>query len=249
MKRIKKVGDFNIVKCLVVVPVYNEERKIASVIQGVKESFSEIDVLVVDDGSTDRTKEEALKAGAKVTTHPFNLGYGTALQTGYKFALEKGYEAIVQMDGDGQHDPSFVPELLGVIQRGEADIVIGSRFLKTGSTIWAGEIYQVPFIRRLGMRVFGTITSLIIQQKITDSTSGYQAMNRRALKWVSSDKFPWDYPDADVIIMLHRAGFRIKEAPVHMFENQDRKSMHSGWKPIYYVFKMFLSIMVTLMRK
>jgi glycosyltransferase involved in cell wall biosynthesis len=236
-------------KILVIIPAYNEEKKIASVIRGVKDHLPPAKVLIVDDGSHDKTRWVAIEAGAQVLSHPINLGYGAALQTGYKFALEKGYEAIVQMDGDGQHDPSFVPELLGVIQRGEADIVTGSRFLKTGSTIWAGEIYQAPFIRKLGMRVFGTITSLIIQQKITDSTSGYQAMNRKALKWVSSDKFPWDYPDADVIIMLHRAGLRIKEVPVHMFENQGRKSMHSGWKPIYYVFKMFLSILVTLMRK
>lgn len=234
---------------LIIIPAYNEEKRIASVIRGVKDHLPLAQVLIVDDGSCDQTRWVAMEAGAKVLSHPINLGYGAALQTGYKFALEKGYEAIAQMDGDGQHDPSFVPELLGMIQRGEADIVIGSRFLKARSTILAGEIYQAPLIRRLGMRVFGTITSMIIQQKITDSTSGYQAMNCRVLEWVSSDKFPWDYPDADVIIMLHRAGFRIKEVPVRMFENQDRRSMHSGWKPIYYVFKMFLSIMVTLMRK
>jgi len=237
------------VKCLVVIPAYNEEGKIASVIQGVKKSFSGMDVLVVDDGSSDETPHQAMEAGAKVILHPFNLGYGTALQTGYRYALKEGYEVLVQMDGDGQHDPSSIQELLGVIQRGEADMVIGSRFLKTKSTVGSGKIYPASFIRRLGMRVFGTITSLIVQQKITDSTSGYQAMNHRVLEWVSSDKFPWDYPDADVIIMLHRAGFRIKEVPVHMFENQNKKSMHSGWKPIYYVFKMLLSIMVTLMRK
>jgi glycosyltransferase involved in cell wall biosynthesis len=236
-------------KILVIIPAYNEEKKIASVIRGVKDHLPLAKILIVDDGSNDKTRCVALEADAQVLSHPINLGYGAALQTGYKFALEKGYEAIVQMDGDGQHDPSFVPELLGVIQRGEADIVIGSRFLKANSTILAGKIYQAPFVRRLGMRVFGTITSLVIQQKVTDSTSGYQAMNRRVLEWVSSDKFPWDYPDADVIIMLHRAGFRIKEVPVRMFENQGRKSMHSGWKPLYYVFKMFLSILVTLMRK
>jgi glycosyltransferase involved in cell wall biosynthesis len=236
-------------KVLVIIPAYNEEKRIGSVIRGVKDHLSTTEVLIVDDGSHDKTRWAAMEVGAKVLSHPINLGYGAALQTGYKFALEKGYEAIVQMDGDGQHDPSFIPELLGVIQRGEADMVIGSRFLKTRSRILAVETYPVPYLRRLGMRIFGTLTSLIIGEKITDSTSGYQAMNRRALRWVSSDKFPWDYPDADVIIMLHRAGFRIKEIPVQMFENQDRKSMHSGWEPIYYVFKMFLSIMITLIRK
>jgi hypothetical protein len=99
------------------------------------------------------------------------------------------------------------------------------------------------------MKFFGTIASIIIHQKVTDPTSGYQGMNRKVLEWVSSDRFPCDYPDADVIIMLHRAGFRIKEVPVRMFESQNKKSMHSGWKPVYYIFKMFLSIFVTLMRK
>jgi len=99
------------------------------------------------------------------------------------------------------------------------------------------------------MGLFRTITSLIIGQRITDSTSGYQAMNRDVLKWVSTDTFPFDYPDADVIIMLHRAGFRVREVPVRMFQNQEKKSMHSGWKPLYYVFKMLLSILVTLMRR
>jgi hypothetical protein len=99
------------------------------------------------------------------------------------------------------------------------------------------------------MRLFGTITSLIIRQRVTDPTSGYQAMNRRVVEWVSGDRFPYDYPDADVIIMLHRAGFRIREVPVRMFENPGKKSMHGGWRPLYYVFKMFLSILVTLMRE
>lgn len=236
-------------RTLVIIPAYNEERRVASVIKGVRDHLPQAEVVIVDDGSHDRTRWVAIDAGAKVLSHPINIGYGAALQTGYKFALDKGFEAIVQIDGDGQHDPSFLPILLDVIQMGEADIVIGSRFLKTQSTILAREIYPTPFIKRLGMRVFGTITSLIIRQKITDSTSGYQAMNRRALEWVSSDKFPWDYPDADVLIMLHRAGFRIKEVAVRMFPSENKKSMHSGWKPIYYVFKMLLSIMVTLMRK
>jgi glycosyltransferase involved in cell wall biosynthesis len=233
---------------LVIIPAYNEERKIASVIQGIRGYLPEVEVLVVDDGSLDQTYPQALKAGAKVIRHPFNLGYGTALQTGYKYALKEGYEKIIQMDGDGQHDPTYITDLYTMIQKGEADIAIGSRFLSPdrGSD---RPLYRAPVMRRMGMGLFGAITSLIIGQKITDPTSGYQAMNRKVLEWASSDRFPFDYPDADVIIMLHRAGFQIKEVPVRMFENQDKKSMHSGWKPIYYIFKMFLSILVTLMRK
>ncbi len=234
---------------LVLIPAFNEEKCISSVIQSVKKFFPQVDVLVVDDGSSDETRGRAIEAGAKVVSHPFNLGYGTALQTGYIYALKKGYTTLVQMDGDGQHDPSSIVELLGGIQSGEADIVIGSRFLKTRHFTPGARGYEAPFARKLGMRLFSMITSAITRQKITDSTSGYQAMNRRVLEWVSSDKFPWDYPDADVIIMLHRAGFRITEVPVRMVPSETKKSMHSGWKPLYYVFKMFFSILLALMRK
>lgn len=236
-------------KELVIIPAYREARKIASVIKGIKEYLPLAEILIVDDGSTDETRRMAIEAGATVVSHPFNLGYGAALQTGYKYALKKEYGEIIQMDGDGQHDPSFLTELLSMVRNREADIAIGSRFLKTRSNGLGQQPYRSPFFRRVGMRFFGTITSLIIWQKITDSTSGFQAMNRKTIEWVSSDKFPYDYPDADVIIMLHRAGLRIREVPVRMFPNQNKKSMHSGWKPFYYVFKMFLSILVTLMRE
>ena len=231
------------------IPAYNEEARIASVIRGVKERYPSLEVVVIDDGSRDETRKRAIEAGARVISHPYNLGYGVALQTGYKYALRQGCEALVQMDGDGQHDPSSIRMLLDTIDRGTADLAIGSRFLNAGESDPNHTPYRASLMRRCGMCLFGTIASFIIKQKVTDPTSGFQAMNRRVLEWVSSDRFPWDYPDADVIIMLHRAGFRIQEVPVLMYENVDKKSMHSGWKPLYYVFKMFLSILVTLMRK
>ena len=236
-------------RTIVLIPAYNEGKRIGQVIEEIKRTLPQIDVLVIDDGSTDDCRQRAMEAGAKVISHPFNLGYGSALQTGYKYVLREGYETIVQMDGDGQHDPSFISDLLAIIQGGEADIAIGSRFLKKEERESYGLSYRAPFTRRLGMKLFGTITSFLIRQQVTDSTSGYQALDRKVLEWVSGDKFPVDYPDADVIIMLHRAGFRIKEVPVRMVESQEKKSMHSGWKPAYYIFKMFLSIFVTLMRK
>jgi glycosyltransferase involved in cell wall biosynthesis len=236
-------------KTLIIIPAYNEEASLPDVLKGINQCRPGTAILIVDDGSTDGTRDAALKAGAWVISHPFNLGYGSALQTGYKYALKEGYEEIVQMDGDGQHDPASIPKLLAVIRRGEADVAIGSRFLRTQTIGVGDQPYQPPFVRRLGMVFFGAITSLIIRQKITDPTTGYQAMSRRVLEWVSSDRFPCDYPDADVIIMLHRSGFRIREVPVKMFSNRMKKSMHSGWKPLYYIFKMFLSILVTLMRK
>ena len=236
-------------RVFLLIPAYNEEARIASVIRGVKERYPLLEVVVVDDGSHDGTRRRAMEAGARVISHPYNLGYGVALQTGYKYALGQGCEALVQMDGDGQHDPAYVRVLLDTIEKGAADLAIGSRFLNSEGFDPGRLPYRASLMRRCGMSLFGTIASFIIKQRVTDPTSGYQAMNRRVLKWVSSDRFPWDYPDADVIIMLHRAGFRIQEVPVQMYENPDKKSMHSGWKPLYYVFKMFLSIFVTLMRK
>ncbi len=234
---------------LVVIPAFNEEKRIVSVISDIKQHYPEGDILVVDDGSKDGTRARAAESGVRVISHPFNLGYGASLQTGYCFALNAGYEELIQMDGDGQHDPGCIHALLSCVRKGEADIVIGSRFLG-GANCGAMKVrYRAPLARRLGMKFFGTISSVIIRQRITDPTSGFQAMNRNVMAWVSGEKFPFDYPDADVIIMLHRAGFRIREVPVQMFENTERKSMHSGLKPVYYVFKMVLSIFVTLMRK
>ena len=236
-------------KTFVLIPAYHEELRIASVVRGVKDRYPYLEIVVIDDGSGDGTRGRALEAGARVISHPYNLGYGVALQTGYRYALKEGAGSLVQMDGDGQHDPASLQALLDAVQLGNADLAIGSRFLETPVPGEGRLPYRASLARRCGMRLFGTIASLIIKQKVTDPTSGYQAMNRRVLEWVSSGTFPWDYPDADVIIMLHRAGFRILEVPVKMYENQEKRSMHSGWKPIYYVFKMFLSILVTLMRK
>ena len=235
-------------KSLLLIPAYNEEGRIAAVIRGVKDMYPTLPVVVINDGSHDATASRAAEAGARVISHPYNLGYGVALQTGYKYALMEGYDAIAQMDGDGQHDPTYIRVLLDAVLGGGTDVAIGSRFLASPDERRDRAPYRASLARRSGMKLFGTIASLIIRQKVTDPTSGYQAMNAGVLEWVSSDKFPWDYPDADVIIMLHRAGFRIREVPVQMYALPEKKSMHSGLKPIYYVFKMFLSILVTLMR-
>jgi glycosyltransferase involved in cell wall biosynthesis len=236
-------------QAVLLIPAYNEETRIASVIRGAKEKHPSLEIAVIDDGSSDETRKRAREAGAHVISHPYNLGYGVALQTGYKYALKERYEWVVQMDGDGQHDPGYIQALLDPVQMEKADLAIGSRFLETKGTDKDRLPYPVSLSRRFGMWLFGTIASVLIKQRVTDPTSGYQAMNRKVLEWMSSDQFPWDYPDADVIIMLHRAGFRILEVPVQMYENREKKSMHSGWKPIYYVFKMLLSIFVTLLRK
>jgi hypothetical protein len=229
-------------KILFIIPAYNEGARIGAVVQRVREMYPEDDVVVVDDGSRDNTIQEAREAGAEVVSHPFNMGYGVAIQTGYKYALRQDYDFLVQMDGDGQHDPAFIQHLLAPVLAGETDFVLGSRFLGI-------ESYEPSLARRIGMTFFRWLVSRLIGQNITDSTSGFQAFNRRVIGFFTTEVFPCDYPDADMLLTLHRAGFRIREVPVRMFASASGKSMHAGWKPLYYMFKMLLSIFVTLLRK
>jgi glycosyltransferase involved in cell wall biosynthesis len=228
-------------KTIVIIPAYNEEKRIAAVVAEVRAHVPGAVVVVINDSSRDSTAAVARQSGAKVVSHPFNMGYGAAIQTGYKYARDMGFDFLVQLDADGQHDPSSIPALLAPVISGEADIVIGSRFL--------GNSYRPPFVRRAGMALFRGIVTLVTGRAITDTTSGFQAFNRDVIRLFATDIFPVDYPDADMLIMLHRTGFRITEVPVRMFENSEGKSMHNGFKPLYYTFKMLLSICVTLMRQ
>lgn len=228
-------------KIIVIVPSYNEERNIPKVIEGIKNSISKPHIAVIDDGSSDNTPLIAKSLGVEVIKLPFNMGYGVALQTGYKYALENDYDYVIQIDGDGQHDPKHIEDLLRELKKGKVDSVIGSRFLVNEN--------QVPFFRGLVIRLFGFITSLLIGHKITDPCSGYRAMNKKIIKFLVKDLYPEDYPDADLIITLHRAGFCIKEIPVRVHPNIQGKTMHSGLKPLYYIYKMFLSVFLNLFRR
>lgn len=226
---------------VIIIPAYNESERIVSTIVGIRE-FSNADIIVVNDGSTDNTANEAKVAGVFLIDLPFNLGYGAALQTGFKYALKKGYRFAVQMDADGQHDPAAIPSLIEPVINGEVDVALGSRFSNRGD-------YRAPFMRRVGVSFFAFITSILTGKRITDSTSGFQALNRKVMEFFASDLYPVDYPDADVIIMLKRRGIKFMEVPVKMKMAVGKVSMHSGVvKPLYYIFKMLLSILVTLLR-
>ncbi|MCZ6702380.1 MAG: glycosyltransferase family 2 protein [Ignavibacteria bacterium] len=227
-------------KIAVLVPALNEAGSIEQVVMGIKESNPDYDVVVIDDGSTDDTAEIAEKAGATVLSLAVNLGYGAALQTGYKYALLHGYDYTVQIDGDGQHDPKYIDRLVSLLNNG-ADVAIGSRFLGNLDN------YDNPTLRQIGMTFFRFLIYLFIRQKISDPTSGFQALNGQVIKFFAKSKqYPSDFPDADIIILLHYAGFRISETPVIMYRNGTGKSMHSGFKPIYYIIKMLLSIYAVL---
>jgi len=235
--------DGRVLKCIAIIPALNEERQIASVVQDIKAQAPGFDVLVIDDGSMDRTAQVARDNGAFVVSHPFNMGYGVALQTAYKFAVKQGYDVLVQLDGDGQHDPAYITKLAHEVISGQCDVCVGTRFLE-------GLGYIPPFLRRVGMVVFGYIASRATGRRVTDPTSGYQALGRGPFAFFQSDLFPFDYPDADVLILLHRAGFRVAELAVRMKPSPTGKSMHGGIiRPLFYVFKMFLSIGVTLLRE
>ena len=227
---------------LILMPAYNEAGRVGHVVRAVREVLPEADVLVIDDGSSDDTAAESAAAGALVVTLPLNSGYGAALQTGYKYAVRGGYEIVGQIDADGQHDASFLRAMLAALEEHEADVVIGSRFLgKDGH-------YKPSRARAVGIALFGRIASTVTRQHITDPTSGFQVMRVPVARFFCSDVYPSDYPDADILILLHRSGFRVSEVPVQMHASPVGKSMHKGHRSIYYVYKMMLSILVTVLR-
>ncbi len=226
---------------LVIIPARNEASRIGEVLRGLQRHGIEADVLVIDDGSGDNTAREAERLGAGVIRHPFNLGYGAALQTGYIYARKHDYKRVVQMDADGQHDPASVQTLLDNLSS-DVDLVLGSRFLD-------GNPPRVTLPRRLGSKLFAWIVTRWIGTRITDPTSGFQALSRRVLREVVQDSFPEDFPDADVLITLSRAGLKLKEVPVRMHERKGGMSMHRGSMAAYYAYKMFLTLALLAVRR
>ncbi len=226
---------------LLILPAWNEARSIADVVASCRASAPDFDVLVVDDGSTDGTADLARAAGARVVSHPFNIRYGAALQTGYLYALRGGYDLAVQLDADGQHDPDDVAALAAPILEGRADLVVGSRF-------HAGSTYPMPALRRLGSSWFRFLVRALSGVELADPTSGLQALGRDVLELYSTEVFPLDYPDADILVLAARSGFRIVDVPVHMRVESGSPSMHSGPRVLYYVYKMTLCVIMNALR-
>lgn len=227
---------------LIIIPAFNEAVNIVEVILKIQKNAPGKDILVIDDGSKDQTALLASKAGAHVVTHPFNMGYGVTCQTGFKYASRMGYDYVVLLDGDGQHEPACIPDLLNAVQDPDVDTVLGSR--------WLGLVeYKGPLLRKFGKFFFAFIASLLTRHTVTDPTTGFQALSKQVIQFYCTEVYPVDYPDADMIIVLDRAGFRVKEVPVTMYLNRTGQSMHAGFiRPIYYGIKMMMSIMMTLFR-
>lgn len=226
--------------CLAVVPAYNEGATVADVVRSLRVQVPQIDVLVVDDGSTDATGPVAEAAGARVLRLPFNLGIGGAVQAGFTFAHENGYDFMVQVDGDGQHDPGEIETLFAAMEGGDADMICGSRFVTpTG--------YVAPISRRTGIHVFAFLLSKLLRQPVTDPTSGFRLYNRRAIALFARD-YPHDYPEVEAVLMLHHHRLTMREVSVRMFQRGGGVSSISSGKSAYYMIKVLLALFVGLAR-
>lgn len=228
---------------LVIVPAYNEEKNIGRVIEDLKSVDLDLDILIVNDGSPDNTSAVARSTGkATVVDLPKNLGIGGAVQTGFKYASRNGYRIAVQFDGDGQHIAGEIHKLLGALENRGANMAIGSRFLQKH------EGFRSTFVRRIGIRLFMVINSLLISQRITDNTSGFRAYDRKTIDFLAK-YYPVDYPEPEAVILLGRNGFRIEEEFTRMQERLEGGSSISGIKGIYYMVKVMLAVFMTSLRK
>ena len=229
-------------RLLAIVPALNEEGMVGRVVRDIGRQEPRFDVVVVDDGSVDMTVAEAEAAGAVVIRHPFNLGIGGAMQSGYKYALAQGYDVAVQVDGDGQHKPEYLPEMLEKLRTGdEADMVYGTRFRGDPG-------YKVPIGRRAGNLIFSIVLTVLVRQKITDPTSGFRMTNRKGIELFARD-YPHDYPEVEAILMLHHHRLRIHEVQVRMNARGFGRSSIDYPRAAYYMAKVMLALFVGLLRR
>lgn len=223
-------------KIMAIVPAYNEEKNIYKVVSSIKKYRPDVDVLVVNDGSTDDTSYEARRAGARVIDITCNLGIGGAVQTGYIYAIDNGYDIVIQIDGDGQHDAKDLSRLINCIETGEADMAIGSRFIDSTG-------YKPTLLRKIGIEFFSIIASLLIGCPIKDTTSGYRAVNRKVIE-LFANYYPLDYPEVEALVYASRRGVKIKEISVDMKERAEGRSSITPFKAFYYMIKVTLALII-----
>jgi glycosyltransferase involved in cell wall biosynthesis len=225
-----------------IVPAFNEEHTLPGVIRELRAFDPGLDIVVIDDGSGDRTAQVAASCGAYVLRLPFNLGIGGAVQTGFKFAYEGGYDLAVRVDGDGQHDPAQLSRIIEPVLRGDADIAVGSRFAAQEGG------YRSSRSRRVGIRILAGVVSRIVGQRVTDTTSGFQALNRQGIALFARD-YPHDYPEVEATVMVFKHRLRLEEVPVSMRERGAGTSSITALRSIYYMAKVLLAIFVGMFRR
>jgi len=228
-------------RILVIIPALNEEKTVRSIIHGIRTFLPRAEILVVNDGSTDSTGSVAREEGVFVLDHPFNMGIGATMQTGFLFARDNGYDIAVQVDGDGQHNPESLPALVKPIEEGTADLVIGSRYLsRTG--------FKSTFFRQVGIRFFSGLLWVFTRRRVTDPTSGFRAMDQKVLR-LFSEEYPSDYPEVEALVSAHKNGLRFEEIPTIMRDRQGGISSIGILSAMYYMTKVTLAITVGFFRR
>lgn len=223
-------------KVLLIIPAYNEAENIEKVVNDLIQNYPQYDYVIVNDGSRDETEEICLKNHYQMLSLPLNLGIGGAVQTGYRYALKNHYDIAIQIDGDGQHDIAYVEKLIEPIFSGEADIAIGSRFIKK-------EGFQSSATRRMGISFLSGLIHVLCFKKVKDVTSGFRAVNEKFIK-IYAENYPSDYPEPEAIVaaIMHRG--RIAEVPVIMKERAGGSSSINLKRSVYYMIKVTLAILV-----
>lgn len=223
-------------KCLIIIPAYNEAENIEKVVDNLISNFPQFDYIIINDGSNDNTKEICKEKQYHVLNLPINMGIGGAVQTGYRYARDNEYEAAVQIDGDGQHDVAYLEGMLEVLEKGQADAVIGSRFVDK-------EGFQSSRLRRVGIRFLSNLGKLLTGVKVKDITSGYRVVNRRFIEIFAED-YPADYPEPEALVIVAVHGGKIVEYPVIMRERENGESSITFKKSIYYMCKVTLAMSI-----
>ena len=223
-------------KALVIIPAYNEALNIVHTVESLQKACPDIDYVIVNDCSGDETEQICREHGFHYLTLPINLGIGGGMQTGYRYAAANGYDVAIQLDGDGQHNPEYIRELIAPIERGEADLVIGSRFINK-------EGFQTSRMRRAGINILGAVLRLCGHVKITDATSGFRAASKEVITFFVNN-YAQDYPEPESIIAASTSGYRVKEVPVVMNERTAGVSSISTFKSVYYMIKVTLAILI-----
>ncbi|OGW74687.1 MAG: glycosyl transferase family 2 [Omnitrophica bacterium RBG_13_46_9] len=231
-------------KTLVIIPAHNEEKALPGVIRSIETFAPECDILVVNDASEDNTSQVARKesSSSKITVIdiPFNLGIGGAMQTGFKYARDNGYEVALQIDGDGQHPAKFIKDLEKKIASGKVDMVVGSRFMKELG-------FKGLFLRRMGIRYFSVLIRLLTGNRILDVTSGFRAFSKKAIT-VFSEYYPQDYPEVESLVVMKKKGLKVLEVPVTMKRRRHGVSTINFVDGIYYIIRVSLGTIVSSIR-